>query len=202
MNSETIPAPVLGIPHEDPVNNCYICAEGLGPSHSWFLADSSVSMRPLGPKLVDSVGFLWCSWLLHWLPQSFFSLFHRIFQVSHMLLSEASLMTFVLGSYLQAQLNMIDGVRGGSQAAPVIDWHFPQILLHCISKVLWLDWSPNLSTKILGSVPGFWVIQPLVLGLTGSVRCRLLLMAWVSTWTCHWSAIPIISAPPLPQYIL
>ena len=40
------------------LHNCYICAEGLGPSHAYSLVCGSVSVNPYGPRLVDSVGFL------------------------------------------------------------------------------------------------------------------------------------------------
>lgn len=40
------------------LNNCYICVEGLGLSHSCCLVGSSVSMSPHKPRLVDSVDFL------------------------------------------------------------------------------------------------------------------------------------------------
>jgi hypothetical protein len=41
--------------------NCYICAEGLGPSHQCSLIGGSISVSLCGPSLVDSVGFLMVS---------------------------------------------------------------------------------------------------------------------------------------------
>ena len=37
---------------------CYICVGGLGLSHVCSLVGDSISVRPYGPRLVDSVGFL------------------------------------------------------------------------------------------------------------------------------------------------
>ena len=42
------------------LHSCYICAEGLGLSHECSLVGGSVSESLYGPRLVDSVGFLWC----------------------------------------------------------------------------------------------------------------------------------------------
>ena len=39
------------------LHNCYVYAEGLGLSHTLWLA-SSVSLHSYGPRLVDFVGFL------------------------------------------------------------------------------------------------------------------------------------------------
>ena len=51
------PAPLLEIPHEDQVLQLYLCAEGLGPSHSCSLAPSLDYVSPYGPRLFDSVDF-------------------------------------------------------------------------------------------------------------------------------------------------
>ena len=40
------------------IYDCYICAEGIVPSHIYFLVSVSVSVSSYGPKLVDYVGFL------------------------------------------------------------------------------------------------------------------------------------------------
>lgn len=40
------------------LNNCYICIEGLGLSHSCSLVDSSVFISPHGPRIVGSIDFL------------------------------------------------------------------------------------------------------------------------------------------------
>jgi hypothetical protein len=62
--------------------------------------------------------------------------------------------------------------------------------------------SPPLSFLLpvmFGSILILWVIQPLNPGLTGSVKSRLPLMAWVLIWTCPCVAIPIISAQSYPR---
>ena len=83
---------------------CYICAEGLGPSHARSLVGSSVSVVPYGTRLVDSLGFLVVSMtllspsvLLTILPQdspNYTYCFAVGLSISfYQLLGEASLMT-------------------------------------------------------------------------------------------------------------
>lgn len=40
------------------LRNCYVCAEGLGPSYTCSLIGSLVSAGPYRHRLVDSVSFL------------------------------------------------------------------------------------------------------------------------------------------------
>ena len=93
------------------LHNCSICAEDLSLFYACFLIGSSVSKNHYGPRLVDSVGFLVVS-LTPLAPSillplsSVSSKLHLIlccgFCISfHQLLGEASLMTVMLGSYLQ-----------------------------------------------------------------------------------------------------
>jgi hypothetical protein len=46
--------------HKNKLNKYNICAEGLGRSYAGSLVDSSVSVSPYEPRLVDSVDFLLC----------------------------------------------------------------------------------------------------------------------------------------------
>lgn len=77
----------------------YICAEDLNLSHACFLVDSSVSMCPDGPRLVDFV----CSLLVFLTPkllQSFLPLFTQPYQIikksSIRLLHSTALLIFFL----------------------------------------------------------------------------------------------------------
>jgi hypothetical protein len=58
------------------LHNCYICVEGLGPVHVYFLVGGSVSGSSQGSRLVDSFVFLWSPYAF-WVPQSFPQVFQK-----------------------------------------------------------------------------------------------------------------------------
>lgn len=58
MQLETVPVSALGDHMRTQLLNGYICAEGLGLSHSCSLVGSSISLSLQEPSLVDSAGFL------------------------------------------------------------------------------------------------------------------------------------------------
>ena len=87
----------------------YIVDLGLAPACS--LVGGLVSVSPYGPRLVDCVGFSWCSGPL-WPTQSYPPVFHRTLKLPlmfgylcvhfHPLLDEDSQETVMLGSCLEA----------------------------------------------------------------------------------------------------
>ena len=101
---------------------CYKCVRDLCPAPVCSLVGGTISVRPHGPRLVDSVGFLVVS--LPAPPGSFVSLaLPQVFLGSarglpvglcichRLLLGEASQETVMLGSCLQAEQSIINSVR-------------------------------------------------------------------------------------------
>lgn len=73
-----------------------------------------------------------------------------------------------------------------------------------LSLVIISSSSSSSSSSLLPGlfIAGLWAIQSVVLGPPGSNGSRLPHMAWISRWTSHWLATPIISAQLLPQHIM
>jgi len=92
--------------------------------------------------------------------------------------------------------------------------HYPEIKFEGLIR-LWLalllrvSWPHSFApssglrwTPLFASILGLWAILPMLLGLPCSVRGGLPLVAWVSSWTSNWLAIPIISMLSLSSHIV
>ena len=102
------------------LNMCYICVGDIVPVYPCPSVDGSVSVNPHDPMLVSPVGFLVIfltspapSVLSLSLPQdSLHSGVGVLYICFHQLLDEASQMTVMLGSCMQAYQSINNSVRG------------------------------------------------------------------------------------------